>query len=550
MNVAPTSPSPTKYADPGVRADVMAGFQVFLIALPLCLGIAMASSFPPVAGLISAIVGGLLATWLGSAPLTIKGPAAGLIVIALGAVSELGHGDALHGYRLSLACIVVAGVLQVLFALVRAGRLGAVFPASVVHGMLAAIGVIIVSKQAHQLVGVSPHAREPLALLAEIPHSLASLNPEVAIIGAISLAIMLGMPKVAARVSVLRRVPPPFVVLLVAVPLGLWFDLAHRHTYTFTLDHHQYPLGPQFLVNLPASLLAAVTFPDFSQITSAASIKYVVMFALVGSIESLLTAKAVDMLDPQRRPNDLDKDLLATGVGNIAAGMIGGLPMISEILRSSANISYGARGRQANFFHGLFLLVAVVFIPGLIHRVPLAALAAMLITAGIRLASPAEFRRTLQIGADQLALFVVTLGVTVATDLLVGIAAGIALKIALHLARGASVRGLFRPAVEVTRRDETLTVRVRDAAVFTGFLSVRKHLLAHDARRIIVDLADTQLVDHTVLEALHQLGAEFERGGRELHIEGLDQLTPASTHPLAVHRKVEGPMPTREGAMG
>lgn len=549
MSALPTHVS-SPAATPGARADLVAGFQVFLIALPLCLGIAMASSFPPVAGLISAIVGGLLATWLGSAPLTIKGPAAGLIVIALGAVSELGHGDNARGYRLSLACITVAGGLQVLLALARAGRLGAIFPASVVHGMLAAIGVIIVSKQAHQLVGVVPHAKEPLHLLAEIPRSLSTLNPEVAIIGFVALAIMLGMPKVAVRVPALRRVPPPFVVLLVAVPMGLWFDLAHQHTYTFALDHHRYPLGPQFLVNLPASLLAAVTFPDFSQITSGTSIKYVVMFTLVGSIESLLTAKAVDLLDPQRRANDLDKDLLATGLGNLVAGMLGGLPMISEILRSSANISYGAQSRKANFFHGLFLLVAVAFIPGLIHRVPLAALAAMLITAGIRLASPGEFRRTLNIGVDQLALFLVTLGVTVATDLLVGIAAGIALKVALHLGRGASVRGLFKPAVEATRRDDTLTVRVRDAAVFTGFLSVRRHLVESDARRVVIDLGDTCLVDHTVLEALHQLGTEFERGGREMHIEGLQHLTPSSTHPLAVHRKVATAVPSRESALG
>ena len=426
---------------PSFRQDLISGFLVFLIALPLCLGIAMASGFPPVAGILTAVIGGLVATFLGSAPLTIKGPAAGLIVIALGAVQELGAGDAMSGYRRALAAIVVAAVFQVVFALARAGALGDFFPAAVVHGMLAAIGIIICSKQIHVALGVAPVGKEPLHLLLEIPESLGKLNPEITAIGAASLGILFLMPVLAKKLVFLRKIPAPLIVLAVAMPLAYVFDLEHEHTYTFSITHHNYGIGPKYLVNLPGNLLKAVTFPDFSVITSGTSIKYVVMFALVGSIESLLSAKAIDTIDPQKRKSDLDKDLLATGVGNLIAGFIGGLPMISEIVRSSANIGYGARSRMSNFFHGLFLLLFVAFLPGLIHRIPLAALAAMLIFTGVRLASPHEFIKTWKIGREQFIVFVTTTIVTITTDLLIGVAAGIMVKTLFHLINSARIKG-------------------------------------------------------------------------------------------------------------
>jgi len=516
--------------------DLVSGFFVFLIALPLCLGISMASGVPPVAGVLTAIVGGLVATWLGSAPLTIKGPAAGLIVIVLGAVQELGAGDPMTGYRRALAVGAVASVIQIGLALFRAGALGDFFPSSVVHGMLAAIGVIICSKQIHVLMGVKPAGQEPLHLIAEIPNSIAHANPEVLLIGVVSLVILLGHQAFRDRLGRLGKIPAPLLVLLVAVPVGLLFDLDHEHTYTW--QGHPFPIGPNFLVTLPASLLSAVTTPDWSAITSATSIKYVVMFTLVGSLESLLSAKAVDLLDPRHGRSNLDRDLLATGAGNLVASCIGGIPMISEIVRSSANISYGAVSRRSNFFHGLFLLLFVALAPGLIHRIPLAALAAMLIATGLRLASPSEFARTWQIGTEQLAVFTITLVVTLATDLLMGVGAGILTKLILHVRHGAPLGGLFAPEITHTSDGDQGVVTVRDAAVFSNYLKLSRKLADLDGHAaVVLDLGDTRFVDHTVMEKLHHLREEWERDGRELRVIGLDEHEALSSHPLAARRK-------------
>ncbi|XXZ16901.1 SulP family inorganic anion transporter [Sorangium sp. So ce315] len=531
---APTAPAPSTW-----KSDLVSGFLVFLIALPLSLGIAMASGFPPIAGVLTAVVGGVLATWLGSAPLTIKGPAAGLIVIALGAVQELGGGDNATGYRRALACIVVAAAVQIAFALARAGALGDFFPSSVVHGMLAAIGIIICSKQVHTLLGVTPTSKEPLHLLLEIPASVLRLNPEIALIGVLSLVLLFGYPAVARRTRWMQRIPAPLLVLAASIPLALVFDLEHEHTYTLSLTDSVYTIGPKFLVTLPGNLAQAIAFPDFSQVATPASMKYVLMFSLVGSVESLLSTKAVSSLDPEKRRPDLDRDLLATGAGNLVAGLLGGLPMISEIVRSSANIGYGARSRLSNFFHGAFLLLFVAFAPGLIHRIPLAALAAMLTFTGVRLASPTEFVKTFRIGKEQLVVFVATAAITIATDLLVGVVAGIAVEMFIHVLHGAPLRSLFRPEIEEHVEGGRLVLRIKQAAVFSNYLSIKRRLARYrDVPAIEINFAATRLVDHTVMANLHDLRALLEREGRALLLSGLDDHGPMSSHPLSARKKM------------
>ncbi len=512
------------------REDMRSGFLVFLIALPLCLGISMASGFPPFAGVLTAMVGGLIVSPLMGARMTIKGPAAGLIVIALGAVEELGHGDNVLGYKLALATIVAAGLLQVGFGLARTGRLGDLFPSSAVHGMLAAIGIIIASKQIHVALGVRPEAKEPLGLIAEIPHSVAHMNEEIAIIGVGSLVILFVWPVVAGRFA--KIIPGQMVVVVAGVIAGYAFDLAHEHRFSSLFGPQD--VGPRFLVAVPDNLLRVVTFPDFSHVLSGESIKYIIMFALVGSIESLASAKAIDTLDPYHRRSDLDRDLIATGMGNTLAGLVGGLPMISEIVRSSANVAAGAKTRWANWHHGGMLITFVVLVPGLVHRIPLAALAAMLIFTGYRLAAPKEWAHALKIGPDQLVTFVATVVATLAVDLLVGIGAGIVVKMGIHIARGVPVRRLFKPLIERTETDTAVTLRIREAAVFTNWLGVSSAIKATPVEKeLVLDLSDTIVVDHTSLEHLEEVKRERTHAGSKVSIVGLENHRAMTAHPLS-----------------
>lgn len=391
------------------------------------------------------------------------------------------------------------------------------------------------AKQAHTVLGVAPEGRDPLSLLAELPRSLLHENPEIVLIGALSLLVLFGMPLIKHRWA--KAVPAPIVVLAIAVPLGYLFDLDHEHTYTFA--GHAYRIGPQYLVHLPGAMLDAVAFPDFSQVFSATSIKYIVMFALVGSIESTLSVLAVDSLDPAKRASNLNRDLLAVGIGNMICSLIGGLPMISEIVRSKANIDAGAEGRPSNFFHGVLLLLFVALVPGLLHRIPLAALAAMLVYTGTRLASPREFMHVRALGLDQLALFSTTLLVTLATDLLVGVAAGLALKVVFHLLRGASIRSFFAPSVAVERGETEIVVTLHRTATFTSLLKLRRALtdLPASVERVVIDLGDVRLVDHTFLERVHAMSEEWPTATLELR--GLERLRPASQHPRASRRAVE-----------
>jgi MFS superfamily sulfate permease-like transporter len=521
------------------KSDIISGFLVFLIALPLCLGIAKASGFPPIAGIYTAVIGGLIVTFLSTSALTIKGPAAGLIAIAAGAVQELGQGNIHKGYVLTLAVIVISGVLQIVLGLIKSGKLSDFFPASIVHGMLAAIGIIIISKQVHFGLGVVPTGKEPFELLAEIPHSLRNWNLEVALIGIISLLILFLHPLIKQKT--IKRFPAPLLVLMIAIPLGLIFDLSHVHDYDIASLH--FHIDPsQVLVALPSDFFSGRTFPDFSEIFSSTSIKYVIMFALVGSIESLLSTKAIDSLDPEHRKTNMNRDLIAIGIGNTIAGFVGGLPMISEIVRSSSNINNGGKTRMSNFYHGLFLFLFAFFAAVLIQKIPVAALSSMLIYTGFRLASPKEFKKAKDIGYDQLFLFLVTLVVTLTTDLLLGVAAGIVAKTALQITFGCKLKELFGLRWNISPANDGEKIELIGVANFINFLKFKTFLETIPQKtRLTLSFEKVRLIDHTFIENIYHTQLDFVRAGGNITLIGFENHNFLSKHLMAARKKIINP---------
>ncbi len=505
--------------------DAVSGFIVFLLALPLSLGIAKASEFPPIAGLLTAVAGGLLVSLIAGSRLTIKGPAAGLIVIVASAVNDFGGG--LTGWQLASGAIVAAGLLQVLFGVLKFGRLADIFPLSAIHGMLAAIGIIIIAKQIPVLLDINPaltRQASPFALLANIPLYLHLLDPKATLIGIASLWIMTSWDK--NPVTLLRRIPAPLVVLLIAIPGQLLMDFQHTEP-DYALVHTG-DLRDVLKINA-----------DFSGVfQTGLFLKYVVMFALVGSLESLLTVKAIDMLDPWKRKSNSNRDLWAVGLGNVVTGLLGGLPMISEVARSSSNVRNGARTRWANFFHGAFILGFVLLASPLIEMIPNTALAAMLITVGIKLAHPLEFVHIFRIGKEQLAIFLVTIFFTLYEDLLIGIAAGMLLKIIIHIINGLPFKALLRAPVSVSFEDGHYLVEIAQSAVFTNWLGIRQKLEAiPQGLSITVDLSRTRLVDHSVMENLEHFRQDYRRSGGTMEITGLHEHKPLSGYKSAARVK-------------
>jgi MFS superfamily sulfate permease-like transporter len=510
------------------KTDAISGFIVFLLALPLSLGIAKASSFPPIMGLISAIIGGLLVSFFMGSRLTIKGPAAGLIVIVAGSVAELGGGDEVHGWHLALGAMVFAAVLQILFGVLKLGKLADSFPLSAIHGMLAAIGIIIIAKQIPVLLDVDPAMTKgvsPFGLLGKIPEFISNLDPKATAIGLVSLAVMMGWPYI--KNSYIKMIPAPLVVLLFAIPASVGLN--------FKVEEPQYALV--HIGNLLDNININVDFSGISQ--TGIFIKYVIMFALVGSLESLLTIKAIDLLDPFKRKSDLNKDLIAVGIGNTVSAILGGLPMISEVARSSSNVNNGAKTRWANFFHGFFILAFVILAAPIIELIPNAALAAMLITVGVKLAHPKEFIHTFYIGKEQLAIFLITIFFTLFEDLLVGIAAGIVLKMLVHLFNGTPLSSFFKAPTVVSFEGDDYLIEIDKAAIFTNLLGIKRKLdEIPSGFNVVIDLKKTKLVDHSVMESLHHFKEEYEQQGGKVRIKGLEKHKPLSNHHFASRKSI------------
>lgn len=507
--------------------DALSGFLVFLLAMPLSLGIAKASNFPMIFGLVTAIIGGVVVSFFMGSRLSIKGPAAGLIVIASGSVTAMGDGEA--GWHLALGAIVVAGILQIIFGILKAGKLADFFPSAAIHGMLAAIGIIIMAKQLHLLLGINPaelKGKAPLELLAMLPSSIMHENAHLTEIGIACLAILVLMSYV--KHEKLKKIPAPLVVLAVSIPLGL---ILHIKTDGAIANFALVKIG-----SISDAFKNGFVNVDFSGLMTHTSefIQFVILYALIGSIESLLTAKAVDGMDQFKRKTDFDKDLIGVGIGNTLCGIIGGLPMISEVARSSANVSNGARTRWANFFHGLFLLLAVLFAVPFIEMIPNVALAAMLVFVGFRLAHPRQFIHTLHIGKEQLLVFSVTILVTISTDLLLGVGSGIVLELVINLLNGARVKNLFKSQVTVSQKEGIYTVLVKEDLIFSNLLGFKKQFATIPAAETVrIDFSEATIVDHTCIVTINTLVEDYKDQGGTITIVGFDHHKQLSKDPTS-----------------
>jgi MFS superfamily sulfate permease-like transporter len=492
---ADLGPIPLDYL-PGLKQnfkfDIVSGLILFLIALPLCLGIAIAYGAPPIAGVITGFIGGLLGALLGGSHITINGPAAGLIAIVFGAVLALGTMpdgtvDVAQGFRYALAVGVVAGMFQIAMGFARMGKLTNMFPLSVVHGMLAGIGIIIMAKQIHTLLGVT-YTGTMIPTIMAIPSSFANMVVPVAAIGVLSLAMMIVWPRLPKAIT--KIVPAPMAIILVTVPMAMMFDL-----------------GREFLVTVPLSFMDSFQTPDWGMVGTGVFWKFVITYVFVASLESLLTASAMDKMDPWKRRSNMNRELTSKGLCNSISSMIGGLPMIAEVVRSSANVMNGARTRWSNFFHGLFLLLSVALIPGILNMIPLAALAGMLVYIGFRLAHPKEFIHAARIGKEELMYMLVTTIIVVAVDLLWGVIIGFVVAVVTNMIRGSRS---VKAGAEVLDGDDAVTLKLKGAHGFLNFVSMRGILdKLPGGKNLTIDYSDVTYMDHTVHERFHDFDGEY-----------------------------------------
>lgn len=509
------------------------------MALPLSIGVALAMDLPPqalIAGIFAAIVGGIFTSFIRSGHVSINGPSPALIGIVIAGMATLGS------WEYMLAAFVCAGTLQTLFGLLKWGSLADFIPSSVVQGMMAAIGVIILAGQVHPGLGVHIEQMNDFDKLLEIPHSLARMNPLIAVIFFNSLIILAVHPHVTNRF--IRYIPAPIWLLIIAIPLYLLFEhlldghitlLGKEHTLNAAQDLIHFEL-PHDIVN---DLLVT---PNFGKVSELGFWLVVLSVFLVSTIETLGSAKAIDKIDPLKRKTDLNRDVAAMGLSTVLSGLIGGLPVIAVIARSSVNINHGAKTRLSNFIHGILIMLFVFLLSDYIKMVPKAALMAILVFTGYKLASPKVFQNASLKGYEQFLILSVTLLATLLTDLNKGILIGILFTIIIHLVRSHLPATLFfkylaRPFFHLAKVDDHYHLRVKGVANFSSILKMRGVLNnIPPNEQIVFDFSRTRLVDFSMLEFINTWGKDYKTDhGGTYEIIGLDEHLTTSDHPYTIH---------------
>jgi MFS superfamily sulfate permease-like transporter len=527
--VAPAAGLATPAPAPGpfgaIGQDAPAGLVVFLVALPLCLGISLASGAPLLAGMVSGIVGGLLVSVLSGSAVSVSGPAAGLTVVMLSAIASLGSWPAV------LAATVVAGVIQLLLGVVRAGIIALYFPAAVIRGMLAAIGIILIMKQIPHFLGADTDYFEDMDFLqfngqntfSAIAAAARGLSPGSVLVGVVALVLLLlwDSPPVR-RQPWARLVPGALVAVLVAVGLN---QLLHQVAPAWQVR-------PEHLVKLPVltslgQLAGAMTFPDFGALRQPATYGVAFTIAIVASLETLLSIEAVDNLDPRKRHTPPNRELLAQGLGNLVSGLLGGLPLTAVIVRSSANIAAGGQTKLAAFIHGILLLVSLLFLGAVLNLIPLAALAAVLLLVGFKLTKPALYRQQWRLGWAQFGPFIITIAAVLFTDLLKGVSIGLVLGFFFILKDNAKAGSYLRRDNPADSDDEgPLHLRLPEHVSFLNKASIVTTLeQLPSGSRVVLDGTRSDVIDHDVLEAIEAFRQAAPARGIELELRGIRPVT-------------------------
>jgi MFS superfamily sulfate permease-like transporter len=497
-----------------LKQDLPASIVVFLVAVPLCLGIALASGAPLFAGIISGIIGGLIIGALSGSQLSVSGPAAGLTAVVLNGQQTLGSFEAL------LVATALAGLIQLVLGFIRAGSITAFFPSPVIKGMLAGIGLIIIFKQIPHAVGYDADWEGDLSFMQEGgTNTLTALGqmfnyvvPGALVIGLISFAIMLvwRIPALQ-RLSFFKNVPAPLVVVIVGILAKLGFD--QYFTALAIADSH--------LVELPVAssgeeLAGLLRFPDFGALTRVDT--YVIAFtiAIVASLETLLCIDAIDKIDPERRVSPPNRELRAQGVGNLLSGLIGGLPITSVIVRSSTNLSFGAKTKLSAILHGAFLLLTVLLIPNILNLIPLASLAAILIMVGYNLTNPALYQDYWRKGFDQFLPFAATAFAIFFTDLLTGI--GIGLAVGLFFV----IKTNYHSAIQVSNQGKNYLISFKKDVSFLNKNELQKALDSiPENAYLLIDGRNAQYIDSDIYEMLDDFQTTAQYRNIQLEMQRL-----------------------------
>ncbi|MFN8320662.1 MAG: SulP family inorganic anion transporter [Saprospiraceae bacterium] len=496
-----------------LKADLPASVVVFLVALPLCLGIAMASGAPLFSGILAGIIGGLVVGSLSGSQVSVSGPAAGLTAIILTAITSLGS------FEVFLCAVVLAGIFQLVLGLLKAGSVADYFPGSVVEGMLAGIGVIIFLKQLPHAVGYDRDTEGDMAFaekggsntFSSLFDMLDYIHPSAVVLAAVSLAILITWDKVAV-LKKMKLLPAALVVVVVGIVLQ----------QALSSLGGDWMLQAEHLVTLPvlqsvADLGKVITLPDFSAMGQQEVWIVAATLAIVASLETLLCIEAGDNMDPHKRYTNPNRELLAQGVGNALSGLIGGLPMTSVVVRTTANITSGARTKMSAILHGLFLLVCVMAIPGILNKIPLASLAAILLMIGYKLANPSKILHFYKQGKYQFFPFAVTMLSVVLTDLLTGVAIGLGLSL-LYVLWG-NMKNAYSFVGEQYREGDKVYIELAQEVSFLNKAAIKKTLAQlPEGCSVVIDASASQYIAHDILELIRQFRDVVSKD-KNIHLE-------------------------------